>query len=197
MLHSRAKFTRDSIRKWLPLLSCALAALLSTGRLKAQTVATYGFEDGTADGWTSFNGASTPVASNAAAEAGSFSLLTTTGSGGAGGPAISMGGILQAGAKYTITGYVQLTSGEAASNANFTIKRTDPSCSGGTCYDTIGTYQVPVSDSGWAQIGGSYTVSASETAMTLYAQLVGATTAQSFYLDNVVITETAPPPGGT
>ena len=33
--------------------------------------------------------------------------------------------------------------------------------------------------------------------MTLYAQLVGATTAQSFYLDNVVITETAPPPGGT
>src|ERR1700679_2401770 len=175
----------------------ALIILLCAGRLKAQTVATYSFEDGTADGWTSFNGATTPVASNAAAYAGSYSLLTTHGSGGAGGPSISMGGILQAGAKYTITGYVQLTSGEAASNANFTIKRTDPSCSGGTCYDTIGTYQVPVSDSGWAQIGGSYTVSASETAMTLYAQLVGATTAQSFYLDNVVITETAPPPGGT
>ena len=33
--------------------------------------------------------------------------------------------------------------------------------------------------------------------MTLYAQLVGATSAQSFYLDEVVITETAPPPGGT
>ena len=33
--------------------------------------------------------------------------------------------------------------------------------------------------------------------MTLYAQLVGATSAQSFYLDDVVITETAPPPGGT
>ena len=50
---------------------------------------------------------------------------------------------------------------------------------------------------GWAQIGGSYTVSATETGLTLYAQLVGATTAQSFYLDDVVITETAPPPGGT
>ena len=68
---------------------------------------------------------------------------------------------------------------------------------GGTCYDTVGTYQVPVSSSGWVQIGGSYTASATETGLTLYAQLVGATSAQSFYLDDVVITETAPPPGGT
>jgi endo-1,4-beta-xylanase len=163
----------------------------------AQTVATYSFEDATADGWTSFNGATTPVASNAAAYSGSYSLLTTTNSGGAGGPSISLNGVLQAGATYTITGYVMLTSGEAATNANFTIKRSDPSCSGGTCYDTIGTYQVPVASSGWAQIGGSYTVSTTETGLVLYAQLVGATTAQSFYLDEVVITETAPPPGGT
>jgi endo-1,4-beta-xylanase len=165
--------------------------------LSAQVVATYSFEDGTADGWGSFNGATAPVASNAAAYAGSYSLLTTTGSSGQGGPSISVSGVLQAGAKYTITGYVRLTSGESASNANFTIKRSDPTCSGGTCYDTIGTYQVPVSDSGWAQIGGSCTVSTTETALTLYAQLVGASSAQSFYLDNVVITQIAPPPGGT
>ena len=62
---------------------------------------------------------------------------------GQGGPSINVGGVLQAGAKYTITGYVRLTNGESASNANLTIKRSDPSCSGGTCYDTIGTYQVP------------------------------------------------------
>lgn len=176
-------------------LAILVFTLASSAQLRAQVVATYNFDDGTADGWTSFNGASTPVASNAAAYTGSYSLLTTTGSGGAGGPSISLNGVLQAGAKYTITGYVMLTSGESASNANFTIKRSDPSCSGGTCYDTIGTYQVPVSDSGWAQIGGTYTVSTTETALTLYAQLVGATTAQSFYLDDVVITETAPPPG--
>jgi len=137
------------------------------------------------------------VATTAAAYAGSYSLLTTTGSGGAGGPSITLNSILLPGAKYTITGYVELTNGESASNANFTIKRSDPSCSGGTCYDTIGTYQVPVSNSGWVQIGGSYTVSTTETGLTLYAQLVGATSAQSFYLDDVVITETAPPPGGT
>jgi endo-1,4-beta-xylanase len=128
---------------------------------------------------------------------GSYSLLTTTSSSGSGGPSIPMNTVLLAGAKYTITGWVQLTSGESASNANFTIKRSDPSCSGGTCYDTVGNYEVGVTDSGWAQIGGSYTVSATETGLTLYAQLVGATTAQSFYLDDVVITETAPPPGGT
>jgi endo-1,4-beta-xylanase len=172
-------------------------ALLWARSAGAQTVVTYSFEDATADGWTSFNGATTPVATTAAAYSGSYSLLTTTNSGGAGGPSISLNGVLQAGATYTITGYVMLTSGESATNANFTIKRSDPSCSGGTCYDTVGTYQVPVSGSGWAQIGGSYTVSTTETGLVLYAQLVGATTAQSFYLDEVVITETAPPPGGT
>jgi endo-1,4-beta-xylanase len=175
----------------------AVFTLLWAKSVSAQTVVTYSFEDGTADGWTSFNGASTPVATTAAAYSGSYSLLTTTNPSGAGGPSVSLNGVLQAGATYTITGYVMLTSGETATNANFTIKRSDPSCSGGTCYDTVGTYQVPVASSGWVQIGGSYTVSTTETGLVLYAQLVGATTAQSFYLDEVVITETAPPPGGT
>ena len=170
---------------------------LCSNYLGAQTVATYSFEDGTADGWTSFFGASTPAATNAAAYAGSYSLLTSTSSTGTGGPSLSLNSVLQAGAKYTITGYVMLTSGESAANANFSVKRSDPGCSGGTCYDTVGPYQVLVSSSGWAQIGGSYTVSTTETGLTLYAQLVGATSAQSFYLDDVVITETAPPPGGT
>jgi len=174
--------------------------LLGAASLSAQVVATYTFADGTADGWGSFNGASTPMASSAATYPGissGYSLLTSTSSSGAGGPSISLNSTLLAGAQYTITGWVELSSGESASNANFTIKRSDPSCSGGTCYDTIGGYEVAVTDSGWAQIGGSYTVSASETGLLLYAQLVGATSAQSFYLADVVITETAPPPGGT
>ncbi|KAA6461830.1 hypothetical protein DYQ86_09265 [Acidobacteria bacterium AB60] len=175
----------------------ALCVLVAGGRARAQVVATYDFEDGTAQGWTSFYNASTPVATNAAENSGMFSLLTTTSSTGTGGPQINLSSVLQAGAQYTITGYVRLTNGEAAGYANFTIARTDPSCSGGTCYDTIGGYQVPVSDSGWAQIGGSYTPSTTETGLTLYAQLVGASTAESFYLDTVVITQTAPAPGGT
>ncbi len=172
---------------WLALFCASPAA--------AQVVATYDFESGT-QGWTSFNGASAPVTSKAEAYSGSYSLLTTTGSGGAGGPSISMNAILLPGATYKITGYLRLTAGESATSANFTMKRTDPGCAGGTCYDTIGNYTVAVSASGWAQIGGTYTVSSSETGLTLYAQLVGATTAQSFYLDDVVVNQISGPPGG-
>ncbi len=185
-------------RNRVNLFLCWLSVVcLCAWRADAQTIATYNFEDGTADGWVSFFGASTPVATNAAAYAGSYSLLTTTSSTGTGGPSISLSSVLLPGAKYTITGYLRLTSGEGTANANFTMARTDPTCSGGTCYDTIGTYQVPVSDSGWAQIGGNFTATTTETGLLLYAQLVGATSAESFYLDDVVITETAPPPGGT
>ena len=107
-------------------------AMLGSGYLRAQTVATYNFEDNTADGWGSFYGASTPVATNAAAYAGSYSLLTTTASAGHGGPSISLNSVLLPGAQYTITGWVKLASGATSANANFTIARSDPSCSGGT-----------------------------------------------------------------
>ena len=178
--------------------SISLLAVFFAVHVDAQVVATYSFEDGGADGWSSFNGASTPVATSAAAEAGSFSLLTTTNSSGSSsGPSLSLNSTLLAGAKYTISGFVRLTPGETATTANFTIRRSDPSCSGGTCFDTVGAFQVPVSSSGWAQISGTYMVSTTETGLQLYAQLVGPMSAQSFYLDNVVIAEVSPPPGGT
>lgn len=168
-------------------------AMLGSGYLRAQTVAAYDFEDGTAQGWGSFYGASTPAATNAAAYTGSYSLLTTTASAGHGGPSISLNSVLLPGAQYTITGWVRLASGATSTNANFSMVRVDSS---GTNYDTIGNYTVAVTDSGWAQIGGSYTVTTSATSLLLYAQMVGATSAIGFYLDDVVITETAPPPNG-
>jgi endo-1,4-beta-xylanase len=172
-----------------------LLILLWASPGSAQVVAQYGFEDGTAQGWTSFNGAGTPVNSTAAAHTGTASLLTATNSGGTGGPGIRLTNLVP-GASYQITGYILLTSGEAATAANLTIQRTDPGCSGGTCYDTIGTYQVPVSDSAWVQVGGTYTVSSTETGLLLYAQLVGPVATQSFYLDDVVINQISGPPGG-
>jgi len=193
--------TKGTTLSWRPLalLPGAILALTLFGArpIGAQVVAQYDFEDGTTQGWGSFNGASTPFNSTAAANTGTHSLLTSTNSGGASsGPSISLNGVLRPGASYQITGYVMLTAGESPTSANFTIKRSDPSCSGGTCFDTIGAFQVPVSASGWAQIGGSYTVSTTETALLLYAQLVGPSTQQSFYLDSVVINQISPPPGG-
>ena len=162
----------------------------------AQVIAQYGFEDSTPQGWVSFNNASTPVNSTAAAHSGAQSLLTTTNStGGSSGPSLKLTHLVP-GASYTITGFIQLTGGETATAANLTVMRSDPGCSGGTCFDTVGAFQVPISDSGWAQVGGTYTVSTTATSLVLYAQLVGPTSAQSFYLDDVVITQISGPPGG-
>jgi endo-1,4-beta-xylanase len=197
-------------RRILPL---AAAVLLLSGFLlarsaAAQQVAQYTFEDGTADGWTSFFDAATPTYSTAATAApdpdgGTGSLLTTvnyTSSGGGGGPALQLNNLhLLPGATYSITGYVLLTGGETANDANFTVQRQDPNCSGGTCYDTVGTYQVPLTGTAWAKIGGTYTVSTTATSLLLYAQLSGSptpTTPQSFYLDDVTVTEISGPPGG-
>jgi endo-1,4-beta-xylanase len=169
-------------------------ALLSGHPARATIIAIYDFEDGTTQGWTSFDGASTPVNTTAAAFSGTHSLLTTTNSSGEGGPSISLTGILLPGATYSITGELMLTPGESATFADFTIRRSDPGCGGGTCFDTVGNFQVPVDAAHWAQIGGSYTVSSAATGVLLFAQLVGPSTAQSFYLDDVVIDETSPPP---
>jgi endo-1,4-beta-xylanase len=183
--------------RWFGLIpSLVIAMLVVVCPASAQVVEDYTFESGT-QGWTGFNGATIVGTAAVGEQAGTASLQTNTSSSGAGGPSVTLTGVLLPGATYQISGWVMLTNGEAATSANFTMKRTDTACSGGTCYDTIGTYQVAVTDSGWAQIGGSYTVSATATALTLYAQLVGPTSEQSFYLNNVVITETAPPPGGT
>jgi endo-1,4-beta-xylanase len=184
-------------RRWGLLCGALSVLLLLCSRpAGAQVAVQYDFEDGTAQGWSSFNGASAPANSTAVAFTGTHSLLTTTNSGGASsGPSILLSGLVP-GATYTITGQVMLTTGEAATNANFTVMRQDPGCSGGTCFDTVGAFQVPVSDSAWAQIGGAYTISTTATSMVLYAQLVGPTSTQSFYLDNVVITQIAGPPGG-
>jgi endo-1,4-beta-xylanase len=191
----RARVTHRITAALTSLTVCGLALCLPQ-LAAAQTVAQYDFEDGTAQGWGSFNGASAPANSTAAAFSGTHSLITTTNSSGASsGPSIQLTG-LTPGATYQITGHLMLTSGEAATSANFTVQRQDPGCGGGTCYDTVGTYQVPVSDSAWAQIGGAYTVSTTATTLVLYAQLVGPTSTQSFYLDDVVITEISGPPGG-
>lgn len=198
MFHSSRVWSYRSRRKPFVFFSGAVVsvALCCASSLKAQIASSYNFEDGTTQGWVSFNGATNPVSSTAASHTGSRSLLTTTGGSGAGGPSISLNSVVIPGATYQITGYLRLTSGESAGSANFTIRRSDSSCSGGTCYDTIGSYTVAVSASGWTQIGGTYTASTTETGLTLYAQLVGATTAQSFYLDDVVVNEIAGPPGG-
>src|SRR5271166_2744086 len=73
--------------------------LLSGYPAQASVIATYDFEDGTVQGWTSFNNASAPFNSTAEAFSGTHSLLTSVNSTGGGGPSISLNTILVPGAK--------------------------------------------------------------------------------------------------
>jgi len=182
-------------RSSLFLAGASMWPLTAGAQTLPQQIAQYTFADGTADGWTAFFDASAPAYSAAATEdPGTGSLLTTvnyTSSGGGGGPALQLTNLIP-GATYTITGYVMLTPGETASDTNFTIQRQDPGCSGGTCYDTIGAYQVPVTATGWAQIGGTYTVSTTETSLLLYAQLSPSATPTTPQSQTWTITATNP-----
>src|SRR5579883_334108 len=128
MFHLARSSSRPAAwRRLVPIAAAFLASALAGPRPAVaqqlpQQVAQYAFEDGTAGGWTSFFDASAPTYSTTATAApdpdgGTGSLLTTvnyTSSGGGGGPALQINNLVP-GATYTITGYVMLTSGEAAS----------------------------------------------------------------------------------
>ena len=170
----------------------ALLVLAVIVPASAQSVATYNFDDGSIQGWSAYLPA---AASMDVARSASYSLKATTNADGSGGPGINLSiSNVQPGGKYSITGYLRLADGEAATNANLTVKAVDAT---GTHYDYIQNYQVPVNSTSWSQVGGSYTVSSTATSLMLYAQLVGASSAaHTFYLDDVAITLTTPPPSG-
>ena len=107
-------------------------------------IASFDFEDGSLRGWAAFSGSSSLVNTTAAAFSGTHSLLSTTSDTGAGGPGVSLSGLFVLNEQYTITGEIELTPGESATRANLTMKVTDPTCSGGTCFDTVGNFQVPI-----------------------------------------------------
>jgi endo-1,4-beta-xylanase len=202
MSSSKCQFFTTGNRRFSSFVSyCAIASiatlvLLASSRVSAQTILNSDFEDGTLQGWGSFCGA-TVANSTAAAESGTHSLLVSGRTQNCAGPSIQLSSLLLPLATYQITGWVQLTSAEAGPDqANFTIQQVDSSS--GTNYITVGTFQTPVSNTGWVQLTGQYTVSSSPTSINLYAQLVNSDTGttDSFYLDNVTITEISPPPGG-
>src|SRR4051794_15906362 len=116
MFHCARNPRPTLVRHPLALISGALCLMLFlTARpAVAQIAAQYDFEDGAADGWFSFNNASAPVNSSAAAFTGAHSLLTTTNSSGASsGPGIMLTNLVP-GATYQITGHIMLTTGETA-----------------------------------------------------------------------------------
>jgi endo-1,4-beta-xylanase len=163
----------------------------------AQVVLQSDFEDGSTGGWGSFCGA---VVTNttAAAESGTHALLASGRTQGCAGPSILLTNTLIPLATYQITGWVRLPDSESGNidQADFTVDQTDSSS--GNNFVTVGPFQTQVTNTGWVELSGQYTATASPTSTILYTQLVNSGTGltDSFYLDNVTITEISGPPTG-
>ena len=191
-LHDRRR-TQTSI---VVLTLLCLFVLTSGPQANAQTVVFQSnFEDGSNQGWYAFG---SPALTNTtlAAHGGTNSLLTSGRTASWQGPAHDLSiSTFAPGSTFQFSAWVRVTDAEAANGDKVTmsIKRTDASCSGSTCYDTVGPYQAPVTNT-WLNLTGSYTVPAGATALTLYFQLANN---DDFFIDDVTVTSaTVPPPTG-
>ena len=166
----------------------SLGLVTAPGALTApSTVHEAGFESGT-QSW--FGRGSAQVAtSTAEARTGAQSLLTTGRTDTWHGPALNANGFMPAGT-YEVEAWVKLTAGSGTDKVTLSSARTPTG--GTTSYDTVGGYQVEVTDSGWTRVGGTYTFATANSGLELYLESPDAT--QSFYVDDVKIVGEASAP---
>jgi endo-1,4-beta-xylanase len=147
------------------------------------------FDDGTAQGWFG-RGSATLAASTAAAHGGAGSLLTTDRTATWNGPARNVLGLLLPGATYAVRAQVRLVAGAPPTAVHVTMQRTPTG--GSTVFERVTS--ATATGSGWTELLGEYSYQADSTELQLYVESDDA--AVSFYLDDVTVTQTAPPPGG-
>lgn len=177
-------------------IACLLVLFLASP-LHAQVVATYDFEDGTAQGWSPFG---SPTLANAMSpvsdpDGGSHALLVTNRTSGFMGPSIDLVKVhnIVAGATYQISAYVLLTAPDV-SNPTATISTKLTSCATSGTFSNVATSGA-LSNTAWTKVQGTFSFSnqpGPPSSLVLYIQSSSAT--DSFYIDDVVITEVAPPP---
>ena len=146
----------NRIRRHTPLLTLGFLALLTCGSAMAQVV-TADFEDQTTDGFTPF-GSPTLTVSNARANTGSFSLLTTNRTATFMGPGMDVTKFLSAGQPYLFKVFVRLS--DNTPSAGDTVRLTMKSIIGGSqTFNQVG--MATVSNTGWTVLQGTYTPPAS------------------------------------
>ncbi|GAA1275461.1 endo-1,4-beta-xylanase [Sphaerisporangium rubeum] len=166
------------------LLCLALPLTFATAVLAAATtIAAYGFEDGTPQGWYARGGGVTVAATTEAARTGERSLLVTGRTDTWNGASVTPP--LEAGVRYDITAYARLTAGQPSATVALTMQRTTD---GATTYERVGA--ATVTDAGWVEISGTYTFSA-ESTLELYAESSDPT--GRYYLDDVTVTSDTDP----
>lgn len=151
----------------------------------------YGFEGGQTEGWGP-RGNVQVTSQTADARAGSYSLLTTGRTANWNGPSLNVKSLLVPGAKYEISGYVKpLGTPSVSSKLRFTVE--EKPAGEQTGWKTVSEADAVVGE--WAKLQGTYTFSGSMDSLTLYVESTSDT--DSFYLDDVKIQMTTPPPGET
>jgi endo-1,4-beta-xylanase len=186
---------RTPLRRWLT--GSALLALLVPASLPATTahaaapvvVASYDFEAGTAQGWFARGGSRVAVTTDQA-NTGTHSLRTTGRTQTWEGPSVELASVLQTGATYTISAFVRLLPGTPSSPVQVTMQRQP--VSGATAFDFVN--RVTATDAGWLQVSGSYTPPSDSSQLQVYFESSNATA--QYDIDDVTVTQTAPPPGG-
>jgi len=157
------------------------------------TVYETGFESGTAS-WFGRGDAKVAVTTELA-RTGAQSLLATGRTANWHGPALDATAFMPAGT-YEVEAWVRLKAGTgsdpAATTDQITVSSVRTTTGGTTAYDTVGGYQIPVSDSSWTKVGGQYTSGTANSGLELYLESPDAT--QQFYVDDVrIVGEAAAP----
>jgi endo-1,4-beta-xylanase len=148
----------------------------------------YDFEKDT-DGWIP-RGSGVQIAQvKDIAQSGSGSLKTTNRTANWHGPSLNVMDIIKKGAVYQISGYVKLAAVPSVpSTVKFTME--NKPVGGNTGWTTVA--QQAIGDDKWTKLSGEYSFKQDMGALLLYAE--SSVPNEEFYLDNVTITMTAPPP---
>jgi glucuronoarabinoxylan endo-1,4-beta-xylanase len=137
-----------------------------------------GFEDGTTDGWYNF-GAGAMAVSNKVSHSGTYSAEVTERTATWQGIAQGFGGKVQIGQTYEISAWVMLDNA-VSSSADLSFKMTDEA---GTHYGPFAF--ATVTNTGWTQISGQYTVNPNGLLMLLDLYVEGPPAGVNFYVDDL------------
>ncbi|MEN3357434.1 MAG: endo,4-beta-xylanase, partial [Mycobacteriales bacterium] len=147
------------------------------------------FENGTTQGWFGRGSAALAVSPDAP-HAGAASLLTTGRTATWNGPGRDVLGLLAPGATYAIRAQVRLAPGAADAAMHLTMQRTPTG--GAQTFERVAS--ATGTAAGWAELLGEYSYQADSSELQLYLESDDA--GVSYYLDDLTITQTAPPPNG-
>ncbi|MET8140481.1 endo-1,4-beta-xylanase [Sphaerisporangium sp. NPDC005288] len=182
------RFPRSWAAAALLCLPLSLSPCITAGTAQAAapvTIASYDFEDGTAQGWSPRGSGVSVAAVQDAAHSGSASLLTTGRTDTWNGASVTPP--LEKGVTYSVTAHARLTAGTSANTIALTVQRTPDG--GTTTYERVGAGTV--TDAAWVEISGTYSFTTDSPDLLLYAESSDATA--SFYLDDVTITADTDP----